>query len=494
MGERDAEIQVIKTLDKFDLSVLPVSVKADFIETLSNPISDEEFKNFDVDIKSIRQQADEQLLRLHNSFYYGNAYQSWDQGKQIELAEELMHDPLLVNARKRWDIPEGQNGHIALDERVAVLQHVIDKQAQIYQEGNNYGVFRATIESADLPGRVFGGFSDLSQQMVVSDKHLMAKNFDDCITAAIHEQHHAVQLAVKIAVQNDIITPEDPIFFDAIVIANNTSLGGRYFSSDKYGEDIYKRNPRESSSADVGYRLKGFAGLWDKDAKILAVEKDEYRELKSRIEHWKDTVKDIKTGAMQEQVFQPETGKLEFVNQEYDESRLKPLDDFVLDNYVAIDCEYPGLKEAIEKTLHHMASTPEGRLVLEKAFDQNDNQRVLVHGKMDGDNEAFYKDDTDTPYDTNAAVVTIEGTRRTTYYNEDRDVFDSSLMSIVFHEISHMAREPFASSGPINEDAIIRETNEYLQKYFDADERVGHRHNEIEGSPQLEVFPSPKSI
>jgi len=215
---------------------------------------------------------------------------------------------------------------------------------------------------------------------------------------------------------------------------------------------------------------------------------------------------------------------------------------FVLENYLTISAHSPEYQKQLEQVYREMGQTPEGREVIERAYELNDRKRLSIEGPLNGNTEALV--------DEGKVVLPENDIMRKTYYGSGNTVHDTSLNRAAFHETFHVSDEehralladPDAMSrvksdllmgammhaaseikgepvfNPMQADVILQEkfkaggehmvnakmaeyviafmpqekrtveaTNAFMQKYYGEEPRQLQAATTIEGSPELEV-------
>lgn len=212
---------------------------------------------------------------------------------------------------------------------------------------------------------------------------------------------------------------------------------------------------------------------------------------------------------------------------------------FLYENYVVVDSDIPDFKDKIEQVLSNMSKTPEGREVIEEAYELNGRTRITIMGMEGGGSEA--------KFDEAEIVLSLRQLGSLQYFDVNGGMHDVSLDRALFHEFRHM-RDPenlhpksvrMAIMKPLVEEAMItiaeehlglisptfeeaskalaedmmsenpkvnflselnkfgahkkphenrtiQATNEYMARYFNEEPRSGHT-GDSEGTPELEV-------
>lgn len=201
--------------------------------------------------------ADDALTRLYASVNEGenNAYTVWRRDKEAAFAFNAATDPILGEARRNWD-------NLDVDERLEVLRHAHDLHVQAYEEGNSYGFSPVPFNLDDLGENTRGLHSirpDGTHDIRIDREYLASASFVEALGTGNHESTHALQYDLTVAIKTGVISQEDPIYYDAVIMDYNFS---EYHDSEVHGFERYSDNFIEED-ANASKTAAWIAGTFD---------------------------------------------------------------------------------------------------------------------------------------------------------------------------------------------------------------------------------------
>ncbi len=216
-------------------------------------------------------EADTALNRLYEHTRNGtydanrNPIGYWGFLKELELIPILASDPVLSEARENW-------ADYSTEQKRDTFQYLHGIHMQVFAASNDYGIKELPIKIEDTGDA--GGYYN-GDEIVIGDEGVENASFNWLLGAVLHEGRHHIDKSIQTALLEGRITPDDPLFFDAVIVARNYDdyhepyVNGDVKKIDPSKVDHYLNNVTEQYARASAVIAK-IAGILDPDTQKLA--------------------------------------------------------------------------------------------------------------------------------------------------------------------------------------------------------------------------------